>query len=267
MEHTFVQFEGKNIHYQSEGEGEKVLVFLHGYLNDLNVWASYIYSYMRNMRVIDLPGHGLSDTFDDVHTMEFMAQTVKAVLDAEKVTQCVLMGHSMGGYVSLAFAEAYPEMLKGLILLHSQALVDNNESKANRLKTCETVKNKRVSYIISFIPELFAKENREPMGQDIKEIQEDALRTSERAIVAAQKGMLCRKSRVGLLSQLDIPILFIFGKKDQRIPLEIGLSQAMLPKYSETIILGNSGHMGHFEERKYLKLKIYNFAQSCYYLP
>jgi pimeloyl-ACP methyl ester carboxylesterase len=105
------------------------------------------------------------------------------------------------------------------------------------------------------------------MGQDIKEIQEDALRTSERAIVAAQKGMLCRKSRVGLLSQLDIPILFIFGKKDQRIPLEIGLSQAMLPKYSETIILGNSGHMGHFEERKYLKLKIYNFAQSCYYLP
>ena len=111
-------------------------------MNSLEIWASYTYSYMRDMRVIaiDLPGHGKSDIFGEVHTMDFMAETVKAVLDAVKVEQCVMLGHSMGGYVTLAFAEKYPYMLRGFGLLHSQAMADSNEVVKGRLESIDTAK-------------------------------------------------------------------------------------------------------------------------------
>ncbi len=267
MEHSFIQFDGKRIHYQDEGkENNNVIVLLHGFLNSLDIWASYTYTYMRASRVIaiDLPGHGFSDTYGEVHSMEFMARSVKAVLDHCGVNDCVMVGHSMGGYVALAFADAYPFMLKGLALLHSQALMDNEVVKENRVKACRLVNENRSAFIVGFIPELFAKDRRDFFNREIKELEEDSLRTTEEGIVAAQNGMLARPSRVYLLSELQCPILFVFGKHDTRIPLEIGLSQAMLPKYSETIILGDASHMGHIEERKYLKIKIYNFLQSCY---
>ena len=269
MEHSFIQFDGKKIHYQDEGqEHSNVIVFLHGFLNSLDVWASYTYTYMKASRVvaIDLPGHGLSDTYGEVHSMEFMARAVKAVLDKCGRTHCVMVGHSMGGYVALAFADAFPYMLKGLVLLHSQALMDSDAVKENRIKACKAVNDNRSAFVVGFIPELFAKDRRDFFNREIKDLEEDSLRTTEEGIVAAQNGMLARPSRVYLLSELECPILFIFGKHDSRIPVELGLSQAMLPKYSETIILGNASHMGHIEERKYLKMKIYNFLQSCYLL-
>ncbi len=264
MEHSIVYFEGKKIHYQDEGRGN-VLVLLHGFLNNLDVWASYIYSYMKEMRVIaiDLPGHGLSDTYDKIHTMEFMADAVKAVLDNVGVEQCVILGHSMGGYVTLAFAEKYPYMLKGFGLLHSQALMDSDSIKENRYRTCEMVKANKASYIVGFIPELFSKENRDLFARDIKDLQDLALDTTIEGIVAAQKGMAMRPSRIHVLSSAQMPIMFIFGKEDSRIPLEIGLSQAMVPQYSETLMLGNVGHMAHIEAREYVKMRVYNFVKSC----
>ena len=267
MEHSFIQYNDRRIHYQEEGKNNQTtIVFLHGFLNSLDVWAPYTYSYMQRVHVIaiDLPGHGLSDTYGEVHSMEFMAYAVKAVLDECGVTSCVMLGHSMGGYVALAFADAFPRMLKGLILLHSQALADSEEVKEKRLLACQKVYENKSAYIVNFIPELFYKKNREINRDEIKDLEEDSLHITEEGIVAAQKGMAVRSSRTYILSQSDFPILFIFGKHDSRIPIELGMSQAALPKYSELIMLGNSSHMGHIEERNYLKIKIYNFLQSCY---
>ena len=112
--------------------------------------------------------------------------------------------------------------------------------------------------------ELFNKDNRELLRDEIKDLEEDSLRTTEEGIVAAQKGMAARCSRAYILSQSQFPILFIFGKHDTRIPIELGISLATLPKYAEVIMLGNASHMGHIEERKYLKSRIYNFLNSCY---
>lgn len=269
MEHSYIQFDGKRIHYQVEGRDHKnTVVFLHGFLNSLDVWAPYIYDYMHKIRVvaIDLPGHGFSDTYSEVHSMEFMARSVKAVLDHLNIRSCVLVGHSMGGYVSLAFADAFPYMLKGLVLLHSQAIEDSEKVKENRANTCKLVLENRSAYIIGFVPELFYSKNREKFRSEIKDIEEDSLRNKEEGIIAAQKGMLARCSRTYIFSQLNCPVLFIFGKQDSRIPLELGLSQAMLPKYSETIILENAAHFGHIEERQYLKHRLLSFVQTCYYI-
>ena len=99
-QHRTITVEGRTVHYRDEGrENTRTLVLLHGFLQNLDVWSSYVLSYMNRFRVItiDLPGHGLTESFCDVHTMDFMAKIVKSVLNEAGVDQCVMVGHSMGG--------------------------------------------------------------------------------------------------------------------------------------------------------------------------
>ena len=224
-------------------------------------------SYMHHLRVItiDLPGHGQTETFSETHSMDFMARMVKTVLDEAGVDQCVMIGHSMGGYVALAFAEKHPYLLRGLGLINSHALPDSEEHRHWRQAICEQVKENRASYIVNFVPTLFNDHNRAGLSQDIKDLQDQCLETRSESIIAAQNGMMNRPSRIDVLRQLEVPILFIYGKNDNRIPLELAISQAMIPHHAEILILDNVGHMAFIEEREYVKPRIKNFVDTCYY--
>ncbi len=266
MEHKILYYQNKKIHYQDEGNGNHVLVLLHGFMNSLEVWSSFVYSYMRETRVIaiDLPGHGKSDSLQDVHSMELMADVVKAVLDDAHVEKCVMIGHSMGGYVTAAFSEKYPLMINGFGFLHSHVLKDDEEAKKNRYRACEVVRNNRTGYIINFIPNLFSEKAKNYLQREIENLQDVALEMKSESVVAAQMGMAERESKVDLLLKTDEPVLFIYGKKDSRIPLELAMSQAMLPKHSEILLLDNVAHMGHLEAREIVKFRIKSFVEGCY---
>lgn len=267
-QHRILKVDGRAVHYRDEGRSNgKVLVLLHGFLQNLDVWSSYVLTYMRDLRVItiDLPGHGQTDTFSEVHSMDFMARTVKRVLEEAGVEQCVMVGHSMGGYVAMAFAEMFPYTLRGLGLVNSHALPDSDQHQAYRRSICDQVKENRASYIVNFVPTLFDDSNRAALSQDIKDLQEQCLETRAEAIIAAQKGMMARPSRIAVLQQIEIPVLFIYGKNDSRIPLEIALSQAMIPHHSEILLLDRVGHMSFMEDREYVKPRIKNFVDTCYY--
>ena len=260
--------DGHTVHYRDEGRNnKKTLVLLHGFLQNLDVWSSYVLSYMHHLRVItiDLPGHGQTETFSETHSMDFMARMVKTVLDEAGVDQCVMIGHSMGGYVALAFAEKHPYLLRGLGLINSHALPDSEEHRHWRQAICEQVKENRASYIVNFVPTLFDDHNRTGLSQDIKDLQDQCLETRSESIIAAQNGMMNRPSRIDVLRQLEVPILFIYGKNDNRIPLELAISQAMIPHHAEILILDNVGHMAFIEEREYVKPRIKNFVDTCYY--
>ena len=267
-QHKILTFEGRKIHYRDEGrDNPQTLVLLHGFLQNLDVWSSYTLSYMRSMRVItiDLPGHGYTDTFSDVHTMDFMARIVKAVLDHAGVDQCVMVGHSMGGYVALAFADQYPYMLRGLGLIHSHALADTEESHQRRLNDCEQAKQNRAGYIINFIPNLFDDSHKMELDHEIKDLQAQCLETEEKSIRAAQMGMSQRPSRVNVLCNSNFPIMFIFGKNDPRLPVELAVTQAMMAKKAEIHILDGVAHMAHLEMAEYVKLRLMNFVNTCYF--
>jgi len=260
--------DGHTVHYRDEGRNnKKTVVLLHGFLQNLDVWSSYVLSYMHHLRVItiDLPGHGQTETFSETHSMDFMARMVKTVLDEAGVDQCVMIGHSMGGYVALAFAEKHPYLLRGLGLINSHALPDSEEHRHWRQAICEQVKENRASYIVNFVPTLFDDHNRTGLSQDIKDLQDQCLETRSESIIAAQNGMMNRPSRIDVLRQLEVPILFIYGKNDNRIPLELAISQAMIPHHAEILILDNVGHMAFIEEREYVKPRIKNFVDTCYY--
>ena len=102
------------LHYNISGRGKEVLVLLHGFMENSSIWADMEGFLSKDFRLIkvDLPGHGLSEVKTSPQTMEMMADEVKATLDSLNLRAVHLLGHSMGGYVSLAFAEKYPEMLR-----------------------------------------------------------------------------------------------------------------------------------------------------------
>lgn len=267
-QHRTITFEGRTLHYRDEGrDASKTLVLLHGFLQNLDVWSTYVLTYMHHMRVItiDLPGHGLSDTFCDVHTMDFMARSVKAVLTDAGVEQCVMMGHSMGGYVALAFAEQYRYQLRGLGLINSHAMADDEVHRQYREEVCRQVQENRASYIVNFIPTLFDESKQQALMQDIKDLQDECLGTRTESIIAAQRGMAQRPSRIGVLQQLEVPVLFVYGKNDNRIPAEVALTQTLLPRHSEMLMMSHVGHMSFLEEREYVKPRLSSFVDTCYY--
>ena len=266
-QHRTLTVDGRTVHYRDEGrQNTQTLVLLHGFMQNLDVWSSYVLSYMNQLRVItiDLPGHGLTSTFCDVHTTDFMAGIVKEVLNACGVEQCVMVGHSMGGYVALAFADRYPYCLRGLGLINSHAMADTEERRVARQDVCQQVKANRAGYILGFVPSLFDDSCRAALSKDIKDLQDQCLEVSEASIVAAQRGMAQRPSRIGLLQQLDIPVYFVYGKNDPRIPIELAVTQTLLPHRAEALILDHVAHMAFIEEREYLKPRLLNFVENCY---
>ena len=265
--HKSIMFENRELHYRDEGrQFSETVVLLHGFLQTLTVWSSLTLSYMRHFRVItiDLPGHGYSATWSDVHTMDFMARAVKAVLDDAGVEQCVLAGHSMGGYVALAFADQYGFMLRGLALLHSHAMADDPQKRMLRDEICRQVHTNRAGFIVDFITNLFDESKRHYLADDIKELRDICLENREEGIIAAQRGMKVRTSRVNVLARLNVPVLFIYGKNDMRIPYEVGLSQATLPRRAEVLLLDDVAHMSFMEDREYVKNRLHYFVNQCY---
>ncbi len=243
-----VVFQNKKIFYKKEGNGPAIL-FLHGFLEDNSIWEVFIDGLKENFTCIavDLPGFGKTETFSANHSMSFMASAAKAVLDSENIDSTVITGHSMGGYVSLAFAAKFPQMLKGLVLFHSQAAADDAEAKTNRNRTIEVVKKEHKNFISGFIPLLFAKQNVEKFKTEIDILKEKSLKTTAEGIIASLAGMRDRDDNTAVLKEAKFPLFFVVGKQDSRIPLDKIVSQITIPQHSETIILDGVGHMGFIE--------------------
>lgn len=250
------------ISYNEEGSGSAI-VLLHGFMESLKIWDDFAEKLSKSFRVIriDLPGHGKTPVMNEVHPMSLMAETVKAVLDAFEIDKCVMVGHSMGGYVTLQFAKQFPELLAGFCLFHSQAAADSEQAKENRRRTVNIVKLNRTGFIQQFIPDLFAESNVEKFAAEIKKLQQEASSTSAKGIIAALYGMKERSSSFDLLVNTKLPVLFIAGKEDSRIPIQTIMAQAILPAHAEILILSDVGHMGFIEAKEETLGMIEGFAE------
>ncbi len=255
------------IYYTEQGKGN-VLVLLHGYTETSDVWKDFVSFLSKEFRVVtlDLPGHGRSGMLGDVHTMELMADVVKAVLSHLGIEQCAIIGHSMGGYVSLAFTRKYGQMVKGLGLFHSSSLADSDEAKFQRERAIEVIKKNHASFILNFIPDLFAEDNKPKFQKLISELTEEAKKMSPEALMAAQEGMRQRGSTLDVLINASCPVLFVAGQKDSRVPFENIWVQMALTNITHALILKNVGHMGHFEAPAETLHAVYSFANAVFNL-
>ncbi len=239
------------LHICDSEKGAQTLVLLHGYLESLLVWEDFIPLVYPRVRVItlDLPGHGISEVKGEIHTMEYLADTVLGALDALGVARCTLVGHSMGGYVASAFAERYPERLDGLVLLSSTPNADTPEKAENRRREIALVKAGRKEQLAHVAPSAgFAEQNRVRLHEAIEDLTEQVFVTEEEGIVALLNGMIERKDRNEILRQSPVKQLFILGKKDAYIPLDVAEKMVDSHPQAQVVWLENSGHMGFLEE-------------------
>jgi pimeloyl-ACP methyl ester carboxylesterase len=256
-----IGFHHTTIRAISEGEGIP-LVLLHGYLESLNIWDNFITGLLPQFRVIrmDLPGHGESGVVAPVHTMEIMTESVITVLDALSVESCFLVGHSMGGYVTLAVAEASIGKLLGFCLFHSTPFADTDDKKANRDREIELIRSGKKELIIQTnISKGFADDNLEKFKTEVERARQIALGTPDDGIIAALQGMKQRTDRSVILQQSSVPVLWILGQKDNYIIFNIIKRKINLNRKGRLLVLKNSGHMGFIEESQNASKGIISF--------
>lgn len=249
---NFALFENIQISFTDTGEGP-VVVLLHGFLESKEIWRGFSDVLAGTCRVIciDLPGHGESGIITDCHSMELMAESVRSVLDHLQISKCHMVGHSMGGYVTMAFVEKYPERLITFTLFHSHPLADTPETKGKRQKEIALVKEGKKDLICNInIPNTFSDENLDRLKEKVEYAIRIGLNTSGPGLIAALKGMMTRTDRCDILKKTRLPFLWILGKKDNFIPYETIMEKVELPSNASVLSLDKSGHQGFMEEEK-----------------
>lgn len=261
----FTEFRQAKVRYSDQGKG-KVIVLLHGFLESIDVFEGLSKALSKNFRVIaiDLPGHGQTPSVGYIHTMELMAQCVKRVMDSLHLKKYLVVGHSMGGYVTLAFAELFPQHVAGFCLFHSTAMPDSEERKKDRLRVIEIVKQDHTKFVSELIPKLFSSQNIVFLKKEVAQAKQIAVTTPKEGIVAALRGMMARPSREQVLKNADCPVLFIIGKNDVILAWENILLLTGLPKKSFNIVLEHSGHMGFYEAPSETCKAIQKFSRMCF---
>jgi pimeloyl-ACP methyl ester carboxylesterase len=249
-------FKNTKISYTDSGKGA-VVVLLHGFLENKHMWKEIIPVISRNKRVlaIDLLGHGHTECLGYIHPMELMADAVAAVLKTLRIRKITLIGHSMGGYVSLALSEKNPEMIRGLCLLNSTATSDDNSRKklrerANKMAQINLSNIVRMSFI-----NLFSEKSKKVFNPEIQLALSEALQTSLHGYSACQEGMKIRPNRLTVLKNNQFKKLFILGEKDPVLPVNKGIKEAEETQ-SKTVVL-SGGHMSHIENSDKL-IKVLN---------
>jgi pimeloyl-ACP methyl ester carboxylesterase len=247
------EFLGKSINYKVQGEGEKVLFLLHGYLESLEIWNDFADKLAEDYTVIsmDIPGHGNSDVLKNEHDMDLLANAVKHVLDEEQVNSCTMVGHSLGGYVTLAFLANYPGNIEAFSLFHSHPFADSDQVKENRKREISLVEQGKKKVIINTnIPKAFANDNLEKFKNEVEWARQVAINTPGEGIIANLKAMMNRPDRSDLVKNTDKPFLLIAGLKDNYINYEQVIPKIVLPEKGVLVTFENSGHIGFIEEKE-----------------
>lgn len=258
-----LRYKNADIHFTSNGSG-RVVVLLHGFLENLSMWEDIISKLSDRYRVIsiDLLGHGKSENIGYIHSMEDQALMIKFVLDTLNLRRYILIGHSMGGYVSLAFAQHFSENIKGLCLMNSTPLADSPEKKINRERAIEAVKINHKTFVRMSVPNLFAPYNHTKYKEHISIIINEAIQMQPQGIIASLEGMKLRKNSVDELKKIDVPTQIIIGQNDGAINIEETLKS--VENTATEIIIFPDGHMSHIENQLELIETLEQFIKKCY---
>ncbi len=244
-------FKNGTVYYRDTGH-KSVVVLLHGFLEDATMWNQYtkkLAGKSRRVIAVDLPGHGDTDCFGYVHEMSLMADAVHGVLKKERIRRVTLVGHSMGGYTAMAFAEKYPDMVKGICMFFSTARDDSSEKKNVRGTVSKLIKLNHESFIRKNVPMLFMPEVRKRFAPEIRRLKLRASKMTKRAVLAANEGMRIRPDREIILRFAPYPVHFVIGRHDPVLLPESLMDQTKHGAHITFDLFENCGHMGHIERR------------------
>ncbi len=246
-----ITYQHKRIFYRISGSGKPVIL-VHGFGEDGEVWRHQVEYLEKQFKLIvpDLPGSGKSEQIDDM-SMEGLAEVIHAIMHDEGIEACPVIGHSMGGYITLALVEKYWNHVSAFGLFHSSAFADSEEKKATRQKAIGFVQQHGAfEFFKTATPNLFAPITKEERPGLIDEQLSTLHNFSAPAVVSYYEAMIKRPDRTAVLQNAAVPVLFVMGKYDAAVPMEDTLKQCYLPEKSYIHILHDSGHMGMLEQKE-----------------
>jgi pimeloyl-ACP methyl ester carboxylesterase len=258
------EYNNATISYRVEGKGKAVLL-LHGFGEESSIWDAQVAFLQQHCRIItpDMPGSGRSDLraiAGDSPTMEHYAAIILELLNTEKIDRCILLGHSMGGYIALAFAELYPERLEAFGLINSTAFADSAEKKQVRARAIETIgAHGAYSFLKTTIPTLFSTAFRGQHQEQISALIEKGKEFSKEALQQYYRAMMNRPDRTAVLKSNPLPVLFVIGTEDAPAPMNDVLQQTHLPDKSYIHVLQGIGHMSMLEAPDQLNKRLLAF--------
>jgi pimeloyl-ACP methyl ester carboxylesterase len=263
MQHKNISYQNINIHYSIYGSGKPVML-LHGFAEDSSIFDAQV-NYLKEKYLVivpDLPGIGKSEMLkkENVELADYAA-ILKAIIDEEKINSFTLIGHSMGGYITLAYADKYAETLNGFGLLHSSAYADDEAKIATREKAISFIEQNGIAaFLKTTITNLFY--NHEKNIDDIKTLIEKGNSFTPEVLIQQYNAMIVRPDTTSVLKTFNHPILFIIGEHDKAIPFQHSLQQSHLPQMAYIHLLRNTGHMGMKEEPDLVNNFIEEFLNS-----
>jgi len=250
----FTDFKTVKVRYKCLGNSDNTaVVLIHGYLESLEIWDGFAEKLSAKYFVVsvDLPGHGKSGIFSSLHSMDDLAEAVHRVSESLGLKKMHIVGHSMGGYVALAFREIFESSVISCVLFHSTCFADTQEKRKNRDREIQFVKRGKKELIVSTnIPRAFADDNLNAFSNEIERAKEIGVSTPDEGICSILEGMKQRPDRCNILRDDKIPALIIAGKKDNYIPFEAIRKIQEMCQNIQVSVLENSGHMGFIEERE-----------------
>lgn len=239
-----------NLHHVEAGTGQP-LVLIHGFPLDHTLWLPQLEGLADIARVIvpDLRGFGKSPGPDGPVTMEHHARDVKDLLDHLGIERALIGGLSMGGYVALAFADLFPDMLEGLILCNTRSVADGDAAKRMREITALKALKGDLHEVISPMVGTLLSEKSQTKHPDLAQFVLDMMaRQSPEGVAASSRGMALRPDRTPLLGQIQVPALVITGSDDTLIsPNESHDMASQLPD-RELVVIPGVGHLSCQED-------------------
>jgi pimeloyl-ACP methyl ester carboxylesterase len=263
----FYTHHNTQIFYHDIGTGN-IVVLLHGFGEDSSVFLHQIKALKNNFRCIvpDLPGSGKSNTLElsTTITINDYAHCIDGLIASVSLQKIIILGHSMGGYIALAFAKLFANKIAGFGLLHSTAFEDTVEKIDIRKRAIETINNYGAySFLKTTIPLLFSQKYQQENLKNIIEIVEKAKQFNNTTLQQYYTAILQRHNSIAVLENATTPVLFIAGYNDTVVPLQQSLQQSYLPQQSHFYILKQSAHMGMLEETQTFNTILLQFCKHC----
>lgn len=255
-----LEYKNIAVNYTIEGKGDPIIL-IHGFLENNTMWSSVIdvFKYTHQIITLDLLGHGNTDCLGYIHTIEENANIIYEIIKKHQIKKATLIGHSLGGYVALAFAELHKSLVEKICLVNSTPFADSDLRKETRSRAIKAAQKNYNNLVSMSISNLFYEKNRLKFKEQIESLKIEALKTPLQGYIATQEGMKIRKDRSKILNDLQCDKLIISGKNDPILNNEDLKKLNQINNLKISIISG--GHMSYIENRSDFLQEIMHFIE------
>ena len=261
---TLIRLDDFQMAYTDTGIG-RPLVLIHGYPFNRTLWDEQVNVLTHSYRVIvpDLRGFGDSDASTGPSTMNRLAQDVTRLMDHLGISQAVIGGLSMGGYVVLAFYKQFPSRVRALILADTRAQADTEEGKQTRAQQAEKALTEGMGGIAdAMLPKLLTPETVSKRPEIVKRVRDMMLKTKPEGAAAALQGMAEREDQTQLLSQITVPTLILVGSEDPITPVADSEKMHEAIRGSRLVVLDKASHVSNIEQAEQFNQELKRFLRE-----